>query len=116
MIVNEFDRAAIRRTVHKFIWCNENPEVKEKNTFIGGRTSLRILFHSIRFRIDDSKCVVVQLRVVMQRRPSLKVINYRNEGRPIIYLDETWLNAHHHLNKCRTDSDGTAIEVAKVIN
>ena len=31
---------------------------------------------------------------------------YRREGRLIIYLDETWLNAHHSLAKCWIDNDG----------
>ena len=56
--------------------------------------------------------MVEQLRVVTQRHSYLRAVKrYRNEGWNLVYLDETWLNAHHHLKKSWTDVDGTAFNV-----
>lgn len=36
---------------------------------------------------------------------------YRDAGRPIVYLDETWLNAHHFMERCWIDYDGKGVLV-----
>lgn len=122
IIVDEFDRAAIRRTIHNFFIRKEYPtlnkvlaEVRDKEIFNGCRTTLWKIIHEIGFKykvINDRKSVVEQLRVVMQRHSYFKCLRkYREEGRNLIFLDETWVNAHHRLHKCWTDSDGTAFSV-----
>lgn len=46
--------------------------------------------------------------VIAQRHNFLrKIRKYRREGRPIIYLNETWLNAYHSLTNCWIDNDET---------
>ncbi|XP_062523606.1 uncharacterized protein LOC134198261 [Corticium candelabrum] len=48
-----------------------------------------------------------QHRIIAARHHYLRQIKkYRDEGRPIVYLDETWLNAHHTLKRCWADYDG----------
>ena len=114
IMVDQFDRAAIRNTIHDFFVRKEYPtiskvltEVHDKGIFMGGRTSLRKIIRQLGFKhkqINDRKCVVEQLRVVMQRHSYLRAVKqHRNDGWNLIYLDETWLNAHHHLKKCWTD-------------
>ena len=60
------------------------------------------------FNHNNRKYVIEQPCVIAQRHNFLrKVCKCCREGRPIIYLDETWLNAHHSLTKCWIDNDGT---------
>ena len=85
--------------------------VHQKGIFQGEKTSLKHLLREMGFKFkthDNRKYVMEQPRVIAQSHNFLrKVRMYRREGRPIIYLDETWLNAHHSLTKCWIDSDGT---------
>ena len=67
-MVDQFDRATIRNTIHDYLVRKENPtiskvltEVHDKVIFIGGRTSLRKIIRQLGFkhkRINDRKCVV----------------------------------------------------------
>ena len=120
VVTNDFDRAAIRRTVHEFYTRKEYPTVQmllkavhQKGIFVGEETSLKHLLKEMGFKFkihNNRKYVMEQPRIIAQRHIFLrKVCKYRREGQPIIYvyLDETWLNAHHSLTKCWIDNDGT---------
>ena len=117
VVTDDFDRAAIRRTVHEFYTRKEYPTVQmllkavhQKGIFLGEKTSLKHLLKEMGFKFknhDNRKYVMEQPRVIAQRHNFLrKIRKYRREGRPIIYLDETWLNTHHSLTKCWIDNDG----------
>ena len=118
VVTDGFDRAAIRRTVHEFYTRKEYPKVQmllqaihQKGIFVGEKTSLKHLLKEMgfKFKIHNNRIYVMeQPRVIVQTHNFLrKVRKYRIEGRPIINLDETWLNAHHSLTKCWIDNDGT---------
>ena len=117
-VTDDFDRAAIKRTVHEFYTRKEYPTVQmllqavdQKGIFVGEKTSLKHLLKEMGFKFkihNNTKCVMEQPSVIAQRHNFLrKVRKYCREGRPIIYLDDTWLNAHHSLTKCWIDNDGT---------
>ena len=56
---------------------------------------------------DTKKTLYEQAHIIAQRHNFLrKIRSYRQEKRPIVYLDETWLNAHHTLEKSWIDYDG----------
>ena len=91
IVRDDFDRAAIRRTVHEFYTRKEYQTllqaVHQKDIFLGGKRSLKQLLKEMRFKkTHDSRKYV------------------------IIYLDETWFNAHHSLTKCWIDSDGLPVK------
>ena len=103
---------------HEFYTCKEYPTVRmlleavnRKGIFAGEKTTLKQLLKEMGFKFkshDNRKYVMEQPCVIARGHDYLrKIRRYRREGRPIIYLDETWLNAHHSLAKCWIDSDGT---------
>ena len=111
IVTDDFDRAAIRRTVHEFYARKEYPTVQvllqavhQKGIFQGEKTSLKQFLKGMGFKFkthNSRKYVMEETRVIAQRHNFLRMIRkYRRQGRPIIYLDETWLNAHHSLTKC----------------
>ena len=47
-----------------------------------------------------------QPRIVHQRHTYLRQMRYnRTEGRPVVYLDETWANAHDGKSRAWVEDD-----------
>ena len=47
-----------------------------------------------------------QPRIVHQRHTYLRRMRYnRTEGRPVVYLDETWANAHDDKSRAWVEDD-----------
>ena len=102
---DDFDVSAIRRTVHQFYdqrtyptLCKLHSLLKERGLFSAGRTSLWKLLHKIGFsyrKINDKRYVYEQHRIINWRHKYLRRLRRnRSEGKTVIYLDETWANAH----------------------
>ena len=103
---DDFDREAIRRTVHDFYLNKTYPTLdkllhvlKDKGIFKGGRTTLSKVLRSMGFkykvREDGKRYVYEQPRVIQQRHDFLRRMRKnRLEARPEVYLDETWANSH----------------------
>ena len=118
LLVDEFDQAAIWRSIHEFYVRKEYPTLQElpevvhqKGLFQSGKTSLKLLLKEMGFRFkkyNGWKFVMEQPRVITQRHSFLrKVRKYHRDGCPMIYLDKTWLNPHHTLSNCWIDSSET---------
>ena len=114
---DNFQEAVIRRRIHKFYTNKVFPTLTllhaalvEEEEFPYSRASLHRIISRMGFRhktMNRKKCLYEQHRIVASRAQYLKEIKrFRSEGRPIIYLDETWLNQHHTVTKCWTDYDG----------
>lgn len=109
--IDDFDTQAIRRTVYEFYSRKELPTldkllvaVSDKGIFEGGRTSLWKLLKEMGFgykKRDGKRAIYEQSSVIETRQQYLRQIRkFRREGLPIVYLDETWLNAHHSVKVC----------------
>ena len=118
LAVDSFDTDAIRRTVHTFYENKEYPTLdkllrvlKEKELFKGGRISLWKLLRKIGFRyrkVDDKRYVYEQPRIIQQRHRFLRRMQRnRSEGRPVVYTDETWANAHDGRERTWVERDDT---------
>ena len=101
--------------------------VREAGIFSGGRTSLRRLLNNMGFTyktINNKRLVLLseflhdcrshdrayyeQPRIVHQRHTYLRRMRRnRIEGRPVVYLDETWANAHDGKKKAWVEKDTT---------
>ncbi|KAG8235850.1 hypothetical protein J437_LFUL015780 [Ladona fulva] len=102
------DGLIIRRTINEF-HLEENkhptlrallPIVREKTSFEGKISSLRILLGKIGFRWgktnSDKSVLCERLDIRLKRIEFLRSINrFREEGRPIIYTDETYIHSSH---------------------
>lgn len=108
--IDEFDKTAIRKKIHSF-WLNRQlptmskilaainedtalPNIKE--------TSLRIVLKSLNFIFTKRKrnSVLTERRQLVnwRREYLISIRRFREEGRPIYYLDETWLDTGHDVN------------------
>ena len=111
--LDEFDMAVIRRRVH---YMYEQgviptldkilPDVKENTNFTGGRSSLYSILKKMGFRFakaDGRKYLLERSDIISLRHSYLRTLRENRMSanpRPVIYQDETWLNAHHSVKKC----------------
>ena len=118
IIVNDFEVAAIRRTIHDFYDRKEYPTLKKllsvlitKGLFKGHRTTLWKLLRKIGFRyrkVNDKRYVYEQPRIIAWRHKYLRrMMKNRQEKRPVVYLDETWVNSHDGKAKTWVEKDTT---------
>ena len=114
---DSFDRTAIKRIVHTFYDRREYPtltavwrEAKEKGVFSAGRFCLWRCLREMGFlykKRDTKRYIYEQKNIIEQRHTYLyKIREYRRDNRPIIYTDETWVNAHHTKEYIWVDGDG----------
>lgn len=103
--IDDFDKYAIRRKIHQF-WHNRDLPTLDKALVAVNededlpnfsRTSLYRLLKSMDFvyvKRGRNSALIEKMEIILWRRNYLKEIKrYRKEGRPIYYLDETWVNA-----------------------
>lgn len=115
LILDEDVQYAIRRKIHSFYFKNELPTIKkiigvvaEDDTLpkISRDVLLRTLRQmNFRFLKRNRKSLLVEKNeIVVWRRNYLeKIRQYRQEGRKIYYMDETWLNEGHTVQKVWQD-------------
>ena len=72
--------------------------LREKGLFCGHRTTVWKLLRRIGFtykKVQDMRYVYEQPRIIEWRYKYLRRMRKnRSENRPIVFLDETWVNAH----------------------
>lgn len=113
--VDDFDKNTIRLKVHEFWHRREIPTVNkiliavnEDSTLPDfSRTTLRRLLKHLNFeyvRKSRNSALIEINDIVRWRRKYLESIKeYRQLGRPIYYLDETWVNAGETISKTWVD-------------
>ena len=84
--------------------------VREKGVFQGGRSTLHKILLKIGFkykvRADGNRYIYEQPRVIQQRHDYLRRMRRnRMEKRPVVYIDETWLNSHAAPERIWVDTD-----------
>ncbi|XP_053995333.1 uncharacterized protein LOC128885358 [Hylaeus anthracinus] len=117
--IDDLDKNAIRRKVHEFYLKNEIPTADKVLKVVNddndvpnvNRTILYKLLKILNFqhaRRGRSSMLFDREEIVVWRREYLrKIKTYRNDGRKIYYLDETWINAdrtRQHVVKVETIS------------
>ena len=77
--------------------------------FDGERITLWKLLHKLGFRykqVNDKRYVYEQLRIIVQQHEYLKRMRRNGrEGRPVVYLDETWANERNSVKKMWVEDD-----------
>lgn len=115
-IVDDFDKNAIRQKVHSF-WVNRQiptplkilNAVNEDETLPNfKRSSFHRLLPNLNLvcvKNSRSSALLERNDIVNWRRKYLERIrHYRQEGRPIYFLDETWVNVGEATGKTRVDN------------
>ena len=114
---DNFDREVIRRVVHGFYERKEYPtlssvleRVKQECTFPGGRFCPWRVLHEMGFNYKkkDGKQFVYERQDILEQRHTYlqHILRHRQENKTHIYMDETWVNAHHTNEYIWIDSDG----------
>ena len=119
LVLNEVDVEGICKEVHEFYQRKEYPTLsslmekfKGNNSFKRHHTTLWKILREMGFRYkkhENKKYIYEQPRVIQQRHDYLRCL-HRNrnpaENRPVVYLDETWVNARHGRDTMWVDADG----------
>lgn len=120
--INDFDKGVIKRCIHKFHKTNkELPTVskllvKLRNDldFRGSYTSLRRIIKDLGFRwrkTERNRVLIEKSNIRLKRIEYMQnIIKYRQEGRPIIYTDESYV---HTISKQYLSSKGLKKPITK---
>ena len=106
IVVDDFDLEGIRRAVHVFYSDKKYPTfqsllalLKERGIFDRERVTLWKVLRKLGFKYKQ----VNEKRYVYElSRYQRRMMSYRREWRPVVYLDETWANAR----ECGENVDG----------
>lgn len=112
--LDDFDFQSIRNTVYEFYSQNVIPtlsailkKVRERLSCNLSKSSLHRALLSIgfKYKIYNRRSFVMESRRIQILRLQFldKIKEYRNEGRNIVYLDETWFDTHDVVKKGWTD-------------
>ena len=118
--MDNFDTEALRSAVHEFYSEKKYrtmdsllSAVKEKGIFSGERMTLWRVMRKMGFKykkVNDKRYIYEQPRIIVWRHEYLRRLRRnRREGRPVIYLDETWANARDGVEKMWVEDDPRAI-------
>lgn len=114
--IDDMDRNALRQKVHSFWLRRELPTIDKiliavnKDPWLPNfkRTTLYSTIKKLDFVFEKRKrCSVLTERedlIVWRRTYLYNIRKYRQEGRQIYYLDETWLNAGDCVNRVWKDN------------
>lgn len=106
--LDNFDECAVRRIVHNFYKTEKcvptvetlREKLKEDLNYEGGKTSLRKILRNLGFRWRKTKTnrkILIEKHDIRETRISFlrNIAKYRKEGRPIVYMDETYILSSH---------------------
>lgn len=122
--LDDFDKNAIRRKVHSFWHNRQLPTLAKVLTAINEddtlpnmkETSMRKVLKSLNFQYTKRQrnSILTEKRDLLswRRKYLMTIRNFREEGRPIYYLDETWLNTGDCVNKVWIDKTVTSSRMA----
>jgi len=119
--LDDFDNEVVRRTVHSFYDNHEFPTsakilaaMREKTNYPGSKSSMKVLLKNLDFKYkkcnDGRKFLMERNDIVASRVKFLRKMNeFRriNDSRPVVYLDETWVNQNHTRGYIWQNSDNT---------
>ncbi|XP_050064650.1 uncharacterized protein LOC126553545 [Aphis gossypii] len=120
--LDDFDADIVRRTVHEFYDRGEYPtaltiltEVRKKCAWEGSMWSMRSLLKNLKFSFkkcnDGRKFLMERNDIVALRCTFLRKIctlREQKDTRPIVYLDETWINQNHSRSRIWQNAEETA--------
>lgn len=114
--IDDFDKCVIRQTIQDFYIRERKvpslrkllPVLKEKIGFSWKKDTLCKVLHSMNFRwkkcVNKRKFLMERPDIVFWRHRYLRQMRrHREAGRPIVYIDETWVDSNLTFKKCWQD-------------
>lgn len=121
--VDDFDKCVIRNTIQDFYIQEKRvptiPKlltvIKEKINFPWGRKSLNRVVKSMGFRwrkCQSKRKILVERPDIIDWRANYlrKMKKYREEGREIVYVDETWVDSNLTHRRCWQSDDVMGVQ------
>ncbi|MCU7801183.1 MAG: transposase [gamma proteobacterium symbiont of Lucinoma myriamae] len=118
--MDDFDKCVLRRTINEMLGHKKifptisliQKELVEKINFTGSKKVLRRLVTETGFVWkkceSNRKLLMERSDVVALRIRYLRTISqYRQAGREIVYMDETYIHSNHGVSKCWQSADGS---------
>ncbi|XP_050059675.1 uncharacterized protein LOC126550967 [Aphis gossypii] len=119
--LDDFDNEVVRRTVHSFYDNHQFPTsakilaaMREKTNYPGSKSSIKVLLKNLDFkykRCNDGRKFLMERNDIVAARVKFlrKMHEFRrnNDSRPVVYLDETWVNQNHTRGYIWQNSDNT---------
>lgn len=118
--IEDFDKNAIRQKIHNFWLRREIPTLSKMLIAINDdptlpnlkRTSSQSILKDLNFsytKICRNSALTERAGLICWRQKYIEDIRYhRSRGRPIYYLDETWVNAGETISKSWIDNTITS--------
>jgi hypothetical protein len=120
--IDDFDKSVIRRTIHEFhITHRERPKIlsllpvlRDKINFRGSEWALRVIVRGLGFRwrtAQNNRKILIEKEEIRARRLFYirAIKRYRDEERPIIYVDETYIHSTHTRKEAWTDDSSAGL-------
>lgn len=120
--IDDFDKCVVRRTVHEVYVAERRlptadiirKKLEEKINFKGSDRSLRVILKSLGFKwkaTPSNRKVLIEKSDLRQKRIHyLKcLIKHREEKRPIVYVDESYILSSHVSSKSWRDDSAKCI-------
>jgi len=114
--IDSFDAGVVRRLVYAFYITEKrlptakllHNSLKEKLDFTGSEQSVRRILKDLGFswkRAENNRRILIEKSEIRDKRITyLQALKkYRSEGRPIIYMDETYVCSDHISSKIWSD-------------
>ncbi|XP_050063318.1 uncharacterized protein LOC126552652 [Aphis gossypii] len=119
--LDDFDKDIVRRFIYDFYDRGEYPTAfsilntyREKNNYTGSVRSMRRVLKNLNFSFkkcnDGRKFLMERLDIVALRCTFLRktcTLRKNNDRRPVVYVDETWVNQNHSRSIIWQNNEGT---------
>lgn len=123
IVIDDFDKAVIRRTIHNFHVTDKqvptmkilHEKLKTEINYPGGVTTLRKEVALLGFkwkRTEDNRRILMEKHQIRYLRILflIKIAEYRAQGRPIVYTDETYIDTCHTSSKSYSDGSTSGLK------
>ncbi|CAF4878539.1 uncharacterized protein LOC125061772 [Pieris napi] len=123
IVIDNFDQQVIRRTIHDFHITNKeiptlktlHAKLKEDIDYKGCVSTLRKHVMSLGFnwkQTEDNRKLLMEKHEIRYLRINylMKIAEYREQRRPIVYTDETYIHTSHTLSKSWSDGSTSGLK------
>jgi len=115
--LDDFNMCVVRRLVYNFHFEHKRlpttelllDQLKDRIDFKGGKSSLRSILKTLGFtwrRTQNNRKLLIEHEDIREKRITFlrQIKRFREQGRPIIYLDETYIHSNHHASLSWSDN------------
>jgi transposase len=120
--LDDFDKGVLRRLVYDFHVTKKRlptaellrAAMQEATDFRGGVTSMKKILKQIGFqwkKTENNRKLLVERLDIREKRISYltQIKRYREEGRPVVYMDESYVLSSHVAGKIWADTSGKGL-------